>query len=60
MALVPQRVNALLRLGQSWLLDLLLPLYKIGRRLGVGTFLRNMLLPENYKMQVIDLDMAVH
>lgn len=60
MRLVPEHVNALLGLGQGWLVDLLLPIYKFSRQLGVGTFLRNMLLPENYKMQVIDLDMAVH
>ncbi|MDR6804447.1 hypothetical protein J2Y45_001715 [Dyadobacter sp. BE34] len=60
MRLVPERVNALLGLGQGWLVGLLLPVYKFSRQLGVGTFLRNMLLPENYKMQVIDLDMAVH
>lgn len=58
--LVPERVHALLGLGQGWLVDLLLPVYKFSRQLGVGMFLRNMLLPENYKMQVIDLDMAVH
>jgi hypothetical protein len=50
----------LLGLGEGWLVDLLLPIYKFSRQLGVGTFLRNLLLPENYKMQVIDLDMAVH
>lgn len=60
MRLVPERVHALLGLGQGWLVDLLLPVYKFSRQLGVGMFLRNMLLPENYKMQVIDLDMAVH
>lgn len=60
MRLVPERVNALLGLGKGWVVDLLLPAYKFSRRLGVGTFFRNMLLPENYKMQVIDLDMAVH
>lgn len=60
MRLVPEHVNALLGLGQGRLVDLLLPIYKFSRQLGVGTFLRNMLLPENYKMQVIDLDMAVH
>lgn len=60
MRLVPERVNALLGLGQGWLVDLLLPVYKASQRIGAGTFLRNMLLPENYKTQVIDLDMAVH
>lgn len=60
MKLVPKRVNALLGLGHGWLVDLLLPVYKISRRMGVGELLRNMLLPENYKMQVIDLDVAVH
>lgn len=60
MQLVPDRVNALLGQGQGWLVDLLLPAYKFSRQLGVGTFLRNMLLPENYKIQVIDLDVAVH
>ena len=60
MRLVPERVNALLGLGEGRLVDLLLPVYKISQRMGVGTSLRNMLLPENYKMQVIHLDMAVH
>ena len=60
MRIVPDRVNELLGLGQGWFLDLILPVYKISRRMGVGAFLRNMLLPENYKMQVIDLDMTLH
>jgi uncharacterized protein (DUF2236 family) len=60
MRLVPERVRTLLGLRQRRFLDLLLPVYKMTRWLGVGAFLRNMLLPENYKMQVIDLDMAVH
>ncbi len=60
MRLVPERVKTLLGLGQGRLLDLLLPAYKVSQRMGAGAFLRNMLLPENYKMQVIDLDMAVH
>jgi uncharacterized protein (DUF2236 family) len=60
MRLVPGRVRTLLGLRQRRFLDLLLPVYKMTRWLGVGAFLRNMLLPENYKMQVIDLDMAVH
>jgi len=60
MQLVPERVKTLLGLGQGRLIDLLLPVYKMSQRMGAGAFLRNMLLPENYKMQVIDLDMAVH
>lgn len=60
MRLVPERVRTLLGLGQGRLLDFLLPVYKTSQHLGAGAFLRNMLLPENYKMQVIDLDMAVH
>lgn len=60
MRLVPERVKTLLGLGDRRLLDLLLPVYKVSQRMGVGAFLRNMLLPENYKMQVIDLDVAVH
>lgn len=60
MQLVPERVKTLLGLGQGRLIDLLLPVYKMSQRMGAGVFLRNMLLPENYKMQVIDLDMAVH
>lgn len=54
--LVPERVNALLGIGQGWLVDILLPVYKLSRELGVGAFLRNLLLPADYKMQVIDLD----
>lgn len=60
MRIVPDRVSELLGLGQGWFLDLLLPVYKMSRWLGVGAFLRNMLLPENYKTQVIHLDMAIH
>lgn len=60
MQLVPERVRTLLGLGHGRLVNVLLPVYKAGQWAGVGTFLRNMLLPENYKMQVIDLDMAVH
>lgn len=60
MRLVPGRVKTLLGLGHGRLLGFLLPVYKVSRQLGVGTFLRNMLLPENYKMQVINLDMIAH
>ncbi|WP_342087581.1 oxygenase MpaB family protein [Dyadobacter sp. OTU695] len=60
MRLVPERVKTLLGLGYGRLLGFLLPVYKVSRRLGVGAFLRNMFLPENYKMQVVDLDMVVH
>lgn len=56
--LVPERVNALLGSGDAWLVDLLLPAYKASRWLGVGTLLRNALLPVDYKTQVIELDMA--
>ncbi|GGM83823.1 hypothetical protein GCM10010967_14570 [Dyadobacter beijingensis] len=56
--LVPERVNALLGLGSAWLVDALLPFYKFAGMLGFGMFLRDALLPENYKTQVTELDVV--
>ncbi|WP_353721170.1 oxygenase MpaB family protein [Dyadobacter sp. 676] len=60
MRLVPQKVNNLIGLGSDRLLGILLPVYKISRWIGAGAYLRNLLLPEEYKMQVIRLDEAGH
>lgn len=58
MQLVPPRVNALLHLGNGWLLDLLLPVYKLLRVVGLHTVLRDLILPEKYKAEVADLDIS--
>ncbi|MCF0071132.1 DUF2236 domain-containing protein [Dyadobacter sp. CY261] len=60
MRLVPEHVNALLGLGNAWLVNVLLPFYKFTGVLGVGVLMRNALLPENYKTQVVELDVAAH
>jgi hypothetical protein len=60
MQLVPDRVHTLLGFDKGLLLSILLPVYRASGRIGIAAFFRNLLLPENYKMQVIRLDVALH
>ncbi|MDQ6478100.1 oxygenase MpaB family protein [Dyadobacter sp. LHD-138] len=53
---VPERVNALLSLGNFRVLDPVLSLYKLTRFFGIEKVIRNSILPRDYKKQVIDLD----
>lgn len=53
---VPDRVRKLLALGNIPLLTPVLLLYKFTRILKLDQFLRNIILPDEYKAQIKDLD----
>jgi uncharacterized protein (DUF2236 family) len=53
---VPDRVNQLLGLGKASLLTPLLPLYKASRKLKMDWWITSLLLPEEYKQQIRDLN----
>jgi hypothetical protein len=54
--LVPSHVSKLLQIGKvRWIVPLLL-LYKMSRRIGMSSFIRNIFIPVNYKAQIEDLD----
>jgi uncharacterized protein (DUF2236 family) len=54
--LVPSRVNDLLGLGKPTWVMLVLKIYQFLRRLRAEAFLRNILLPAEYKVQIMGLD----
>ncbi|SRR5258706_5529115 len=55
---VPARVNELLKLGKlSWLTPIL-SVYKLSRRVKLDWFLKSLVLPEEYKKQIKELDIA--
>jgi hypothetical protein len=54
--LVPQRVGDLLNLGKPGWINLILKAYRFLRHLKVEAFLRNALLPAEYKMQIMGMD----
>ena len=56
---VPQPVNDLLSLGKIPLLLPVLGVYKLTRLLGIEKFLRNAILPDEYKVKVAELDQPV-
>jgi len=53
---VPDRVRALLGYRKTSLLHPLLGVYKISRRLGLDWLLKSIVLPADYKKQIMDLD----
>ncbi|MEZ4900845.1 MAG: oxygenase MpaB family protein [Spirosomataceae bacterium] len=53
---VPQRVNRLLRLGNIPIFALVVGSYKFMKLLKVESYLKNMILPEAYKLQIAALD----
>lgn len=55
---VPQRVNALLKLGKFSLLTLVVPLYKLSRKIKADWILKSLLLPAAYKKQIKNLDVV--
>ena len=55
---VPKKVNQLLTLGQVRLLTPVLLAYKITRVIKLEKLIRNLVLPQNYKSQVVKLDIA--
>ncbi|MCF0040024.1 oxygenase MpaB family protein [Dyadobacter fanqingshengii] len=58
--LAPKQVNKLLALGQWSALKLILPAYKFTRIFNLHRFVRNLILPEKYKLEIAGLDIASH
>jgi hypothetical protein len=56
---VPKPVKRLLYLSDFSLLSIVIPIYKISRHLKIEAFLKNMLLPSNYKMEIKMLDRVI-
>ncbi|MCE7063287.1 oxygenase MpaB family protein [Dyadobacter sp. CY343] len=54
--IAPERVNELLDLGKGPLISLILPVYKGMRKVRLQNMLRNLILPEQYKPQILNLD----
>lgn len=54
--LVPARVNSLLDLGKPNWIKPVIKAYRFLRRLKMESFLRNILLPPEYKLQIMGLD----
>lgn len=55
---VPQKVNELLGLGKPQWLPILLPAYKLSRKLNLDWWLTSILLPREYKQQIKLLNAA--
>ncbi|HEY0053748.1 MAG TPA: oxygenase MpaB family protein [Pedobacter sp.] len=55
---VPHRVNKLLSLGDATLLRPVLKFYKLSKLLKLEGILKNIILPENYKAQIHNLDVV--
>jgi hypothetical protein len=53
---VPDRVRALLGAGRFSTLSLVVPLYKFSRMIRLDQWLKNLLLPPEYKVQIDELD----
>ncbi|MCZ4244168.1 oxygenase MpaB family protein [Pedobacter punctiformis] len=54
--IVPVRVNELLQLGKGKLVIPILALYKLSRGFNLHKTLRNLILPAEYKAQILDLE----
>lgn len=54
---VPDRVKELLKFNDLFLLNPLVPIYKLSRLMKIDRVLKNILLPPAYKDQIIELDM---
>jgi len=55
---VPERVAALLKFDQTKWLKPSVPVYKMSRMLRLDGFVKNILLPADYKAQIMELDMT--
>lgn len=53
---VPEKVNRMLHLGTTSLLTPVIPVYKLSRRLRLDWFLKSLILPDEYKEQIKNLD----
>jgi len=56
--IVPERVKMMLPLGRIGYMKPVLSIYKGFRIFGLEKYIRNMLLPQDYKSQIIELDLA--
>ena len=54
--LVPQRVAKLLGFGSFSVMSIILPIYKLSRRIKLDNFLKELVLPAKYKAQVKELE----
>ncbi len=54
--LVPQHINQLLSLGSWSVLKMVLPAYKIARSFHLHQFVKDLILPAKYKMEIAGLD----
>ena len=54
--IVPARVNELLQLGKGGIVVPVLDLYKLSRKVNANKFFRNLLLPADYKAQIVNLE----
>ena len=55
---VPSQVAALLKLDRAYLIELILSTYKISRAMRLNVFLKNLILPPEYKAQIRSLDIV--
>ena len=55
---VPKKVNEMLRLGRFSLISPVLQIYKLTRLLKLEGIIKNVVLPDDYKVQIRELDMA--
>lgn len=56
MVLVPKRVNKLLNLGYNPMFKGLIKVYQLSRRVGISSFIKCMIMPPEYKKEIIALD----
>jgi uncharacterized protein (DUF2236 family) len=54
----PPRVRDLLGLGNATLLSAVVPMYKLSRKLLLDKLVKSVLLPGNYRKQIMDLDVS--
>jgi len=57
--IVPKKVKELLNFGNMKIISPVLGLYKFSRKLKLDWFLKSLLLPKQYKLQVKNLDISV-
>jgi hypothetical protein len=56
MVLVPKRVNQLLNLGFNPIFKGLIKVYQLSKRVGISSFIKFMIMPPEYKKEIIALD----
>lgn len=56
--LVPKQVKKLLYLNDFSLLRIIIPIYKMSRKISLDSFFKKLLLPSEYKKEINELDVA--